>query len=339
MRVGGGGLSGRNRGAEPRQPHCCHGNTGRPNCAVTTPSASASLFLNPEPRSPPWTERSEDSRARGVQSPIPRRACPWQGWTPQGRGRAGLGLLSEVASPLGADRGQPLTQGASRCRREQGCSLGAGSGGAVGRRREASHQAATDGRRPCPRLVPGNPGLITRTSCLARHGPAPSSPRRGRRWQETDPFGWLEGGGLRIPATPGDASFLSCPLLLPALIFPAPHSPPTVPFPFLFPSLLSSASPSPGLTLHSPHLPSLYLNHTKPEEWVEKCGAGDSREECFSVRPFYSYHSGSSREPGGHYSGHTGHPCAPPQHRPSPLFCVDILQLPAISDSGKLDRS
>lgn len=24
---------------------------------------------------------------------------------------------------------------------------------------------------------------------------------------------------------------------------------------------------------------------------------------------------------------------------PSPLFCVDTLQLPAISDSGKLDRS
>mgnify|MGYP007134254752 CR=1 FL=1 len=42
----------------------------------------------------------------------------------------------------------------------------------------------------------------------------------------------------------------------------------------------------------------------------------DSREECFSVRPFSSCHSGSSREPRGHSPGHTGHPRTPPQHHP-----------------------
>ena len=43
-----------------------------------------------------------------------------------------------------------------------------------------------------------------------------------------------------------------------------------------------------------------------------KYGAGDSREECFRVRPFPSCHSGSGREPRGHYPGHAGH------HAPHP---------------------
>ena len=150
--------------------------------------------------------------------------------------------------------------------------MGAGSGGAVGRRREASHQAGTDGRRPCPRLVPGNPGLITRTSCLARHGPAPSSPGRGRRWQETDPFGWLESGGLRnpchsqrrlppffsspLPSPASASSHLSCsplpahravPLPLPLsaffrLSFPWSHSSLAPPAFSLFKSILSQRS-------------------------------------------------------------------------------------------------
>lgn len=174
--------------------------------------------------------------------------------------RAGLdwALLSEeAASPLGADRGQPLMQGASRDRQElRGAAWAPGVLELWGAE-----------EIPCPRIVPGKPGLITSTGGLARHGPAPSSLGGGRGWQETDPFGWLEMGGRGNPCHPGrlppplfsarspasPSSQLSCP---PPARLPAHRAL----FPFLFPSLLSSPSCSLGRTLRPPHLPSLYLN-------------------------------------------------------------------------------
>lgn len=103
----------------------------------------------------------------------------------------------------------------------EGCSLGTGSGGAVGRRREASHQAGADGGR----LVPGNPGLITRTSTALLH-----PPQEGAGWQETDPFGWLEGGGLRNPChsrrlPPFSSSPVPCLCQLSSFLLPPPGPP------------------------------------------------------------------------------------------------------------------
>lgn len=194
----------------------------------------------PRPRGPPGQTGVKTAEPGSLR--FPRRACPRVPGSSQGRTGAGLGPPFGGRPPLPSEQ----TEGSRSCRappatdEAEGCSLGTGSAGAVGAE-----------EMPCPRIVPGKPGLITSTGGLARHGPAPILPWEGQGWQEADPSGWLEMGGLgilpprssassfiltRSPASP--SSQLSCPppARLPAhtarcspssspRFFPPPHVP------------------------------------------------------------------------------------------------------------------
>lgn len=155
---------------------------------------------------------------------------------PGARAGPDWGLLSEeAASALGADRGQPLMQGASRYREElRGAAWAPGVLELWGQRR------CLPPGGPCL----GNPGLITSTGGLARHGPAPSS-LGGGRGVAGDRSLRLAGGGWPQESLP------------PPPLFSAPRRSPASPSSHLSCSAPPPPSPSPRrLHAHSALFPS-----------------------------------------------------------------------------------
>lgn len=136
----------KNRG----KPHCCHGNTGKSNCAVNT-----TVFQSfPKPK--PQDTKDRDSRARGMRitprepAPIMSGHYPGPGvWS----GQDHLPSFQRSTLPL-EQREAPHAKCLHLQKAIKWCSLCTWNCGAVGSRRGVSHQVGTDGGTALPTHIP-----------------------------------------------------------------------------------------------------------------------------------------------------------------------------------------
>ena len=232
--------------------------------------------------------------------------------------------------------------------------MGTRSAGAVGGRRDAlpthspreagtHHQHRWSGEAPPCSILPGRGQGVAgdRSLRLAGGGwPRESLPPRSSAssliLRSVPCLSQLS--AFLPPAGPSPRPPRAVPLRLPRaaflrLLFPRSHSSPAPPAFSLFKSILSQRS-----------------------GW-ENTALGTAGRNALESGLFLPATVEVAESPGGTIRAR-GSPRTPPQHRPweagrwepktqgrrgglapSPLFCVDTLQLPAISDSGKLDQS